>query len=271
MDTATAAAWLGMGLAQCRMVVSEDGGLLLSLFLAGFAGSLAHCAGMCGPFVLAQVAVRLEAIPLSALCEWRRLTSAAVLPYHCGRASTYAVLGGVCALAGGSLAGLADWRWGGAGLLLAAAALFLAQAVQRLRRGLRPETERSCPAAANRSSPLSLPLSFGSSAARGAFIRRLLARPQGWRGYMLGVMLGFLPCGLVYGALAVAAASGHPLSGVLGMLAFAVGTVPALLLVGVAGHVAGQAGGRILLARVAPVLMIANAGVLGVMAWRMVA
>ena len=83
-------------------------------------------------------------------------------------------------------------------------------------------------------------------------------------------MLGFIPCGLLYGAVAAAAASGSPAAGAFGMAAFAVGTVPSLLAVGLAGHVAGR-NFRGVVARVAPLIMVANAGVLGYMAWRMVA
>ncbi|HQU74904.1 MAG TPA: sulfite exporter TauE/SafE family protein, partial [Calditrichia bacterium] len=48
----------------------------------------------------------------------------------------------------------------------------------------------------------------------------------------LGVVLGFIPCGLVYAAGAKAATSGGAISGMLTMLAFGLGTVPALLMVG---------------------------------------
>jgi sulfite exporter TauE/SafE len=68
----------------------------------------------------------------------------------------------------------------------------------------------------------------------------------------------------------VAAASGNPVSGALGMGAFALGTVPSLLTVGLAGHVAGRTF-RGVVQRVAPVIMAVNAGVLGYMAWRMIA
>jgi hypothetical protein len=53
-------------------------------------------------------------------------------------------------------------------------------------------------------------------------------------GYLLGVALGFLPCGFLYAALAAAAATADPLQGALAMLAFGLGTVPALVLVGIA-------------------------------------
>jgi sulfite exporter TauE/SafE len=101
-------------------------------------------------------------------------------------------------------------------------------------------------------------------------VRPLFARPIGWRGYALGLALGFLPCGLLYGALAAAAAAGDALAGGFGMLAFAVGTVPALLAVGLAGHVAGDRF-RGTAVRVMPVVMLLNAAALSYFAWRTVA
>jgi hypothetical protein len=45
----------------------------------------------------------------------------------------------------------------------------------------------------------------------------------------LGLATGLLPCGLLYAALAVPVASGDPLTGALSMVAFGVGTAPALI------------------------------------------
>jgi uncharacterized protein len=54
------------------------------------------------------------------------------------------------------------------------------------------------------------------------------------RYYPLGLVLGLLPCGLSYTAFIAAAGSGTPLAGLLTMLFFGAGTVPALALFGVA-------------------------------------
>ena len=50
--------------------------------------------------------------------------------------------------------------------------------------------------------------------------------------YFLGIMLGFLPCGLSYGAFAQALGTGNATQATLLVLAFAVGTVPGLVLLG---------------------------------------
>ena len=52
------------------------------------------------------------------------------------------------------------------------------------------------------------------------------------RALLLGVLWGWLPCGLVYSVLVTALASGHPQSGALIMLAFGLGTLPNLLVIG---------------------------------------
>jgi len=51
----------------------------------------------------------------------------------------------------------------------------------------------------------------------------------------LGVVLGFLPCGLLYGALAAAGGVASAQEGALIMAAFGLGTVPALVAVGWGG------------------------------------
>ena len=86
----------------------------------------------------------------------------------------------------------------------------------------------------------------------------------------LGLVLGFLPCGLLYGALAAAAASASALGGLFAMAAFALGTIPALLAVGLAGHFAARRW-QPAAAKVGAYLMIINSAVLAWFAWRLVA
>jgi uncharacterized protein len=51
--------------------------------------------------------------------------------------------------------------------------------------------------------------------------------------FTLGVLWGWIPCGLVYAMLASALASQHAVDGALTMLGFGLGTLPAMMLVGV--------------------------------------
>lgn len=249
---------LASGFAQCSLAFDQSGGLVAALFMAGLVGGPGHCAGMCGPFVLAQVASRLERVPIARLTEFHRLTGAALVPYHLGRTTTYMALGAVAALVAGGVRSLPGWHWLSAALLGLAALGFLGLAVHRLA-GALPFSTR-------------IPGLSGLGAvwaeAVAARVRPLFDQPTGWRGYGLGVALGFIPCGLLYGALAVAAASSDPVAGALGMGAFALGTVPTLMAVGLAGHLAGRLWRRTV-AWLAPVIMAGNALVLGYMAWRL--
>ena len=91
----------------------------------------------------------------------------------------------------------------------------------------------------------------------GNHARGLFQAPYGWRGYLLGVMLGFIPCGLVYGALVMAAATGAALNGGAVMLVFGLGTVPMLFVTGFVGQYAAQRF-RALMVPVGRGLMIIN-------------
>nr|WP_283949836.1 sulfite exporter TauE/SafE family protein [Limobrevibacterium gyesilva] len=223
-------------------------GLPFGLLLAGLAGSTMHCAPMCGPFVLGQVSDRLARVPAARLCEMSRLGAALLLPYHVGRLTTYTLIGAASAGLGGL-----PWLDRLAGpLLLFGALLFLLQAAGRIAPALRrlaPGLDRAPPRWVH---------------AIGALTQRI-DRTRWTGGLMLGLALGFLPCGFLYAAIAIAASTGSAGAGALAMLAFGLGTVPSLVVVGLAGRAAGHAWQRAVLAA-APVLMFANGTLLAVLA-----
>ncbi len=203
---------------HCRALLASQGSLFLALFAAGLLGSLTHCAGMCGPLVATQSITRMERLPAGQLREWRRLQGAALLPYHLGRIATYAALG---ALAGGfsSFLFTAPYvGWLGSAMLALAGALFLMQAF-----GVRSffNAQHSPPALTRMTAPF-----WGN--------------PTGLRGFALGTMLGFLPCGLVYAALMAVATTASASAGALGMLLFGMGTIPALFVIGLGSSYAAQ-------------------------------
>ncbi len=216
-------------------------GVIAALFVAGLLGSFSHCVAMCGPFVLAQVSNGPSEPPSL------RVVRGALFPYHLGRATTYTLLGAVMGGIGEGIAAMTAFRPILEGFLLLAAALFLFQALKGL--GLLPAVPRG----------IGLTGRAGTALARWA--GPLLRRDDRAGGYVLGVALGFLPCGLLYGALAGAAGSGSMLAGAAAMAAFAVATAPSLIAVGCAG--AGLAQRWRKLAQTAmPPLQLLNAVVL---------
>jgi sulfite exporter TauE/SafE len=219
--------------------------LMAALFLMGLAGGASHCAAMCGPFVMAQVAAG-DSLGGGRLA---RLSGALLLPYHLGRAAGYSMLG---ALAGGFAAAAAmlpGLAWVPPLLLALAGLAMLAQAV---------------PAVA-----LRLPRGgfLGGMLAR--HVGPLLRRPGAGRSFLLGLLLSALPCGLLYGALAGAAGSGSALAGALAMAAFVAGTAPALIGLALLGRLFRRRA-EPLLRRVAPWLHGFNAVVLLGLALRLV-
>ena len=232
-----------------HLLPSSSGALIGALFLAGLAGGAVHCTGMCGPFVLAQTAGRLATIPVEQFGRLTRVGGALLLPYHFGRATTYAVLGAAGAVLAGGLSQLSLLAWLRPGLLLFAALLMLAAAFAKT---LLAVTMPKLPLAAVLS----------------RFAAPLLSNADGFaRGFALGIALGFLPCGFLYGALAAASASGNAAIGAAGMFAFAAGTAPSLFAVALIGEGAGRRW-RSIVARFAPAAFTLNAVLLAWTAWR---
>lgn len=242
-------------LAQCQATALQHSGLTAALFFAGLVGGFTHCAGMCGPFVMGQAASKLEAIPAASMREWRRLSGAALAPYHLGRMTTYTLLGIIAALLSAQIKIYPIFPLISAALLSIAAIFFIGSSVKGL--------------------PLSrlihwLEKHVTLSRHVLELARPFFNQPTGWNGYVLGLLLGFMPCGMVFAALMSVAATGDPMGAALGMTAFSIGTVPALFLIGL--------GARFLFRRnldmlrpVARGVMAANSIVLLIMAGKLLA
>ncbi len=242
MDLATTIiATLGAGLAQCGPVIADNRSLIGALFVAGLVGGTTHCIAMCGPFVVAQVGARLGQVPIAEMGPITRLVGGALWPYHLGRLSTYVGLGGVAAALRGQLDTNQDIRWLSATCLAIAAVVFFGFAIKHTQLWQRIGIARQTPPRGN-GIPAHEARNWSRLATFGACLTRpLFEDPRGWRGYGLGVALGFIPCGLLYGALvAAASATGGALAGGFAMGAFAIGTAPGLLVVGLMGQFAAS-------------------------------
>ncbi len=204
-------------------------GAVAMAFVTGLLGSFGHCAGMCGPLV---GSFALAAAPLGA-----RRSLGGQLAYHAGRVTTYGTIGAVMGLTGsfvnvaGRLAGVQQVVAVAAGLSMILVGLGLAGLSATLRR-----------------------LEARASGRAVALVRGVLGGGGPGRLYPAGLVLGLLPCGLSWTAFLGSAGTGSAIEGLLLALAFGLGTVPALLAVGVAGTAVG-ARARGLLARAGGVLV----------------
>ncbi len=174
---------------------------------AGFFGS-AHCLGMCGG-IAGLYAVKLDVASLS-----RRLGLG--LFYNAGRILGYAVLGFLVAGISRTIAGVIPVLAGPVRLLSGILIILVGLQIAFHWRPL-DWLERSGGAVWQRVAPSA---------------RSLLPVTSAPKALALGFIWGWLPCGLVYSALLIAATSGDAVNGAWVMTAFGLGTLPAMLLTG---------------------------------------
>ena len=181
-------------------------------FLVGMLGS-SHCIGMCGGIVSA-LGVGVEVGPGSR----KPAQLGFHLSYNAGRIFSYLLIGLVAGFAGSALVKLGNpfiARVLAAGFMIALG-LYLAN----WWRGL-ALLERWGYRVWQYLQPLS---------------KRLLPVHNYRQAFFLGMLWGWLPCGLVYAVLVWALTTGNPIDAAILMTGFGLGTLPALLLVGKLSH-----------------------------------
>lgn len=200
--------------------------LIFSLISLGFFGGFTHCVGMCGPFVLTQVSNRLQKTELKNFSEFQRLKNLSLLPYHLGRISTYSAIGFCCTFLTKNIQKFIGFKIFSALFLLLAALIFLnlffddkLQLTGKIRLRFKSKFLESA-------------TSFFSKK-----ISSLFYDPQGLKGYFLGVILGFIPCGLLYAAFLICGAFVNPFLAAIGMAFFGLSTFPSLFLTACGGQV----------------------------------
>lgn len=201
--------------------------LLFSLFSLGFFGGFTHCIGMCGPFVLTQASKRLEHIPIDDFSNFKKLQNLALLPYHLGRITTYSIIGVFCSLLTSNLDNFSGFRIISAILLIIAAFIF----INLFFEGTIFKQVKMPSILQNK-----IRLPFNSKILKKG-LDFLFANPRGLKGYALGIILGFLPCGLLYAAFAMIATIPNPAIAAIGMIIFGISTFPSLFLTALGGQV----------------------------------
>jgi hypothetical protein len=203
-----------------------------AMLLLGLASGL-HCVGMCGGIV--------GAFSTQQIVRSRGELAARQVAFNLGRIASYAAAGAAAATAGSvaAYAGFALPAQTGLYVLANVVIVLIGLHIAGLRNPLAgierlglPLWRRLQPLAARLLSSNGLPKAFGA-----------------------GAVWGWLPCGLVYGALAAAAFAGSPARGALAMAAFGAGTLPYLL-------AAGLAAAPLRLAMRRPAVRLAAAGAL---------
>jgi sulfite exporter TauE/SafE len=212
-------------------------------FVTGFISSFGHCLGMCGGIV-AIYSARQSAISAAGKAKpGLLLRVAALVSVHVGRILTYTGMGALIGLAGALLdqaGGLVGWQ-GLFSILIGLAMIAVALSLM----GVLPPIE------------LALSSLRGGATPMGR-MRALFGSRSLWSHFGLGILWGFLPCGLVFAMLVVAAETHTLWGGALTMLAFGLGTVPTLLGFGLAANLLSpQLRGRLQLVAAVLILLFA--------------
>lgn len=173
--------------------------------ILGLASSL-HCVGMCGPIALA--------LPLNRKSESSKVLG--LLSYNVGRILSYASLGLIFGALGKGLYIFTQQQWLsiGAGVLMLIMA-FLPGSIQFF--------------SGKHRWFIRFQQSWKNVTAK--FFKRNSLKSL----FSIGILNGFLPCGMVYAALAGALASSSVLGGIYFMLFFGLGTVPLMFGLAYAG------------------------------------
>jgi len=207
--------------------------LLAGAFTLGLAGSV-HCLGMCGG-IAAAAGTRTQSAGSGTRAALAGLT------FNLGRVASYALLGiAVGAIVGAAVSQVPVRPFAVALRALAGLLMFFMGLSLLTGRDLL-SLERAGGRLWDRLRPLA---------------GRVLALPPSLRFGALGLLWGFLPCGLVYSALALSATSGSAVAGGATMLAFGLGTLPSMLAVTLAGTAFTRRLSNLWTRRVAGLLMI---------------
>ena len=183
---------------------------LITPLTIGLVGSL-HCMGMCGPIVVA--------LPLKKHNLFSKIAGAIL--YNSGRVITYSLLGIFFGMLGRGLrlAGFQQWTSILLGSAMVVSVLYPAIFKEKISFS---------------------GLFSGFSARLVVSLRRLFTDRSYFSLFMIGILNGLLPCGLVYVAIAGAISSGNVWTGAFFMMFFGIGTIPLLLIATLASDAIGQ-------------------------------
>ena len=178
---------------------------LFAIISVALLGSLGHCIGMCGGFIVAYSSAKID--PNSSKIS----QFFSHLFYSLGRVSSYTILGAIFGYVGSVIAfskTSTGYLYFGIGILMVLMGLSLMGKIKFL---------------------TSLECTISSDGLIKRIFSSLIHSKSYFSFYGLGVLNGLLPCGLVYFFAISAVATSSMLGGALVMFIFGLSTIPALL------------------------------------------
>jgi sulfite exporter TauE/SafE len=205
---------------------------LLLILTTALLGGFGHCIGMCGGIVVAYSSTKLN----DTASKIREVTSH--LSYNFGRVATYGILGALFGLLGQAVSFTMTTKgilFIVTGLLMLLAGLSLLGKTKFLN---------------------SVEFSLSKYAWYQKSFQYLMASQNYGSFFLLGMLNGLIPCGLVYSFAIIAASTASPLWGFVVMVIFGMATIPSLLLLGSATKLLQQGGLRTIMLKIAAILVL---------------
>lgn len=181
---------------------------LIIILTTAFLGSVGHCIGMCGGIVVAYTSSKVD--PQSSYIT----QTASHLAYNFGRVTTYVILGAIFGAIGQVIAFTPTTKgvlFILTGILMILAGLSLVGNIKFLN---------------------SAEWSVSKYAWYQNSFKKLISSKSYGSFYLLGMLNGIIPCGLVYSFAIFAASTASPWGGALVMATFGLATIPALFFLG---------------------------------------
>jgi len=181
---------------------------LIIILSTAFLGSVGHCIGMCGGIVVAYSSSKID--PNASIRE----QTLSHLAYNFGRVTTYTILGAMFGLIGKAIAFTPTTK----GVLFVLTGILMIMAGASL--------------LGNFKFLNSAEVSISKQGWFQQTFRSLIQDRSLSSFYLLGMLNGIIPCGLVYSFAIFAASTASPLWGAIVMATFGLATIPALFFLG---------------------------------------
>jgi len=203
-----------------------------TIFTVALLGSVGHCIGMCGGFVVAYSAAKVDH-------EWSKFKQIIVhLLYSLGRVTSYMFIGALFGYLGHKISLNMTTKgvlFISVGVLMLLIGLSLIGKIKFLN---------------------SIESSLAQSSLFGKLFKRVIHSKSLYSFYLMGVLNGLIPCGLVYFFATAAIVAGSAINGAIVMGVFGVATVPAMIGVGIFSSIIKGASYRQLIIKVAAVIVM---------------
>ena len=210
---------------------------LIIILTTAFLGSVGHCIGMCGGIVVAYTSAKID--PKTSYLQ----QTFSHLAYNFGRVTTYTILGAIFGYVGQVIAFTPTTK----------GVLFVITGILMILAGL----------------SLIGNLKFLNSAEWSVSkytwyqksFRALMSNQSYFSFYLLGLLNGIIPCGLVYAFAIFAASTADPFGGALVMATFGLATIPALFFLGFLTKILQKGSLRGTMMKLAAMLVILYGGI----------